>query len=317
MNLMETIEWISKVGDFYWTYVMLPVVAIVGITFTVLGRGAQLRMLPAMFKTLLDPPPRSADGKAIAISSFQAFTLSAASRVGVGNIAGVGTAIAVGGAGAVFWMWLMALIGGASSLVESTLAQAYKVKDRDGFRGGPAYYIQNALGSRWGGVVFAVILIFCFPFAFSSLQANTIAATISSATGSSALPTTLTVGIAVAGVMALVVFGGVRRIASVTDKVVPIMALAYLIIGIIIVVGNIGNVPVLISHIVTDAFTPNAATGAAVGVVIVQGIKRGMFSNEAGLGSVPNAGATAAVTHPVKQGLVQTLGVYFDTLLVC
>lgn len=310
-------DWVLAAGDWYWTVIMLPVVAITGITFTILGRGAQFRLIPAMFRTIVDPPPKDINGKTIAISSFQAFTISAASRVGVGNIAGVGTAIAVGGAGAVFWMWLMAFIGGASSMVESTLAQAYKVKDAAGFRGGPAYYIQYALKSRAGGIFFAVILIFCFPFAFSSLQANTIAATISGAAGTDARWIPWLVGGLVAGTMALVIFGGVRRIAAVTDKIVPVMALTYLIIGIVIVAMNITNVPAMIAAIFGDAFTPNAATGGAIGVVIMQGIKRGMFSNEAGLGSVPNAGATAAVTHPVKQGLVQTLGVYFDTILIC
>src|SRR5690606_5620895 len=239
------------------------------------------------------------------------------SRVGVGNIAGVGTAIAIGGPGAVFWMWTMAFVGGASSFIESTLGQAYKVRDAEGFRGGPAYYMQYGLKARWMGILFAVILIACFPFAFSSLQANTISATVSSSFGGEIGWIPWVVGIALAVLTGLVIFGGVRRIASVTQAVVPAMALLYLLVGLVIVGMNIEQLPAVFASIYTQAFGFNEVVGATLGVIIMNGVKRGMFSNEAGLGSAPNAGATAAVTHPVKQGLVQTLGVYFDTFLVC
>lgn len=314
-------EWLSGQieywGDQLWTWVMVPVVAILGLYFTVRTGLVQIRFFPQMLRTLTEPTPKGADGRNQSISAFQAFTVSAASRVGVGNIAGVGTAIVVGGPGAVFWMWLMAIIGGASSFIESTLGQAYKVRDKDGFRGGPAYYIQKGLGSRGFGIWFAVILIFCFPFAFSSLQANTIVATVGRTVGVESAGIAWGVGIAVTILTALVIFGGIRRIATITDKLVPIMAGVYLLLGIVIVAINWQHIPGMIAHIIGDAFTPNAVTGGAIGTVIMAGVKRGMFSNEAGLGSAPNAGATAAVTHPVKQGLVQTLGVYFDTLLVC
>ncbi len=311
-------EWLLTWGDNLWTWIVLPVVIGLGIYFTVRSGVVQFRLLPEMFRTLTDKTPRDASGEPQSVSAFQAFTISAASRVGVGNIAGVGTAIAVGGPGAVFWMWLMAFIGGASSFIESSLAQLYKTRDRDGFRGGPAYYMQRGLGARWMGVLFAVILIICFPLAFSSLQANTIQATVAGSLGEEALGWLPWVtGAVLALLMALVVFGGVRRIASVTQTLVPLMALLYLLLGLVIVAIHIDRLPEVFALIFTQAFGPNEVVGATLGYIILTGVKRGMFSNEAGLGSAPNAGASAAVTHPVKQGLVQTLGVYFDTFLVC
>lgn len=310
--------WLLTWGDNLWTWAVLPVLVLLGLYFTARSGVVQLRLLPEMFRVLRDKTPKDAGGKPQSVSSFQAFTISAASRVGVGNIAGVGTAIAIGGPGAVFWMWTMAFVGGASSFIESSLAQLYKTRDADGFRGGPAYYMQRGLGARWMGILFAVILIVCFPIAFSSLQANTIKATIAGGLedgGGAWLP--WVIGGALAVLTALVVFGGVRRIASVTQTLVPLMALLYLLLGLVIVGMNIERVPEVFASIYTQAFGPNEVVGASLGYLILTGVKRGMFSNEAGLGSAPNAGASAAVTHPVKQGLVQTLGVYFDTFLVC
>ncbi|MAB19688.1 MAG: sodium:alanine symporter family protein [Microbacterium sp.] len=316
--MADVSAWLATWGDNLWTWLVLPIVVLLGLYFTVRSGVVQFRLIPEMFRTLTDKTPRTAEGKPQSVSAFQAFTISAASRVGVGNIAGVGTAIAIGGPGAVFWMWLMAFIGGASAFIESSLAQLYKTRDADGFRGGPAYYMQRGLRARWMGVVFAVILIICFPVAFSSLQANTIQATIAGGLDDSAsawLP--WVIGIVLSTLMALVIFGGVRRIASVTQLLVPLMALLYLLIGLVIVALNIDRLPAAVATIFTQAFGPNEVVGATLGYIILTGVKRGMFSNEAGLGSAPNAGASAAVTHPVKQGLVQTLGVYFDTFLVC
>ncbi|MBD7958180.1 alanine:cation symporter family protein [Microbacterium sp. Sa4CUA7] len=304
-------------GDTLWTWLVLPVLAVLGVYFTVRSGVVQFRLIPEMFRVLTNRTPRDENGEPQSVSAFQAFTLSAASRVGVGNIAGVGTAIAIGGPGAVFWMWAMAFIGGASSFVESSLGQLFKVRDATGFRGGPAYYMQYGLKARWMGILFAIILIVCFPFAFSSLQANTIAATVSASFGGEVAWIPWVVGGALAGLTALVVFGGLRRIAHVTQAVVPAMALGYLLLGLVIVGMNIERLPEVFLSIFTQAFGFNEVVGATLGVIIMTGVKRGMFSNEAGLGSVPNASATAAVTHPVKQGLVQTLGVYFDTFLVC
>lgn len=310
-------EFVLSGGDLLWTWAVLPILVLLGLYFTIRSGVVQFRLIPEMFRTLTDKTPRDANGEPQSVSAFQAFTISAASRVGVGNIAGVGTAIAIGGPGAIFWMWTMAFVGGASSFIESTLGQLYKVRDKDGFRGGPAYYMQHGLKARWMGIVFAVILIVCFPFAFSSLQANTITATVSASFGGEVGWIPWIVGIALAILTALVVFGGLRRIASVTQAVVPAMALGYLLLGLVIVGMNIDALPGVFASIYTQAFGFNEVVGATIGVIIMNGVKRGMFSNEAGLGSAPNAGASAAVTHPVKQGLVQTLGVYFDTFLVC
>ncbi|KQQ66710.1 alanine/glycine:cation symporter family protein [Microbacterium sp. Leaf320] len=310
-------DFVLSAGDGLWTWVVLPILVVLGLYFTARSGVVQFRLIPEMFRTLTDRTPRKENGEPQSVSAFQAFTISAASRVGVGNIAGVGTAIAIGGPGAIFWMWTMAFIGGASSFIESTLGQAFKVRDKDGFRGGPAYYMQHGLKARWMGILFAVILIVCFPFAFSSLQANTISATVSSSFGGEVGWIPWVVGIVLAVLTALVVFGGIRRIASVTQAVVPAMALGYLLLGLVIVGMNFERLPEVFASIYTQAFGFNEVVGAALGTIIMTGVKRGMFSNEAGLGSAPNAGASAAVTHPVKQGLVQTLGVYFDTFLVC
>lgn len=310
-------EWLLTWGDHLWTWVVLPVVVVLGLYFTIRSGVVQFRLIPEMFRTLTDKTPQTADGKPQSVSAFQAFTISAASRVGVGNIAGVGTAIAVGGPGAVFWMWVMAFIGGASSFIESSLAQLFKVRDSDSFRGGPAYYMQRGLKARWLGVWFAIILIVCFPFAFSSLQANTISATVSAAVGGDLPWLPWVVGLGIAVFTGLVVFGGVRRIASVTQFLVPIMAVLYLLLGIVVVALHVDRIGPVFAEIFTSAWGFNEVVGAAFGYIVLTGVKRGMFSNEAGLGSAPNAGASAAVTHPVKQGLVQTLGVYFDTFLVC
>lgn len=320
LGVMDALnDLVLTAGDALWTWIVLPVVIGLGLYFTVRSGVVQFRLIPEMFRTLTDKTPRDEDGRPQSVSAFQAFTISAASRVGVGNIAGVGTAIAVGGPGAIFWMWLMAFVGGASSFVESTLGQLFKVRDRDGFRGGPAYYIERGLKARWAGLLFAVILILCFPFAFSSLQANTISATFTStvAPDGAAGWVPWAVGVALATLTGLVVFGGVRRIAHVTQAIVPLMALLYLLLGLVIVALNITRLPEVFASIFTQAFGFNEVVGATLGTIILTGVKRGMFSNEAGLGSAPNAGASAAVTHPVKQGLVQTLGVYFDTFLVC
>jgi AGCS family alanine or glycine:cation symporter len=304
-------------GNRLWEWIILPLLVVLGAYFTLRSGVVQFRMIPEMFRTLTNKTPRDENGEPQSVSAFQAFTISAASRVGVGNIAGVGTAIAIGGPGAVFWMWTMAFIGGASSFIESTLGQAYKVRDKDGFRGGPAYYMQHGLKARWMGILFAIVLILCFPLAFNSLQANTISATLSGSFGGEVGWIPWVVGGVLAILTGLVVFGGVRRIASVSQAVVPAMALLYLILGLVIVGIHIDQLPAVFASIYTQAWGTEEVAGGTIGAIIMVGAKRGMFSNEAGLGSAPNAGATAAVTHPVKQGLVQTLGVYFDTFLVC
>ncbi|MCX5198703.1 alanine:cation symporter family protein [Streptomyces sp. NBC_00249] len=316
---METLDTlIVTVNDHLWTYLLIPLVVGAGLYFTVRSRGVQLRLLPEMLRVVKEKTPPRADGRK-AVSSFGAFTISAAARVGTGNIAGVATAITLGGAGAVFWMWVMAVVGAASAFVESALAQLYKVRSAEGtYRGGPAYYMQRALGKRWLGVLFAVTITVTFGFVFNAVQANTITAV---AAGS--LPEADTgwfgpaAGALLAALLGFAVFGGVRRISSVTTVLVPVMAVVYLLLGVTVVLLNITEFPRVIADIVGGAFGLRELAAGGIGAAIQQGIRRGMFSNEAGLGSAPNAGAAAEVSHPVKQGLVQSLGVFFDTMLVC
>ncbi|UII54146.1 alanine:cation symporter family protein [Cytobacillus spongiae] len=303
---------IATVSDFFWTYILIAVLILLGLLFSVKTGFVQLRYFREMFRLLGDKAMVSSDGKK-GLSSFQAFCISAASRVGTGNLAGVATAIAAGGPGAVFWMWIIAFFGAASSFVESTLAQIYKVHDKDGFRGGPAYYIQKGLHMRWLGVLFAIIITFCFGLVFNSVQSNTISIAFNEAFGMSRF----SVGIVLVVLTGLVIFGGVKRIAHVSQVIVPIMATIYLLLAIFIVILNITEVPAVLSLIVKSAFGVEEVVGGGIGAAIMMGIKRGLFSNEAGMGSAPNAAATAAVTHPVKQGLIQTLGVFVDTILIC
>lgn len=317
---MTSADIAGAISDNFWSWVLIPLVILVAAYYTVRTGFAQLTSLPQMFRTITERAPLDRQGKPQSVNAFQAFTLSAASRVGVGNIAGVGTAIAIGGPGSIFWMWVMALLVGASSMAESTLAQLYKTRDPNrAFRGGPAYYIEKGIGSRWMAVLFALALILCFPFAFNALQANTFSETVVLAVGDPAvgrwLPWVLAISMVV--LVGLSIFGGVHRIARISVTVMPIVAITYLLVGLVVIVLNYQNIPSMFDAIFSDAFGLKQFVGAGLGTAIAVGVRRGMFSNEAGLGSVPNAAATAAVTHPAKQGLVQTLGVYFDTWLVC
>ncbi|ASU56346.1 MULTISPECIES: sodium:alanine symporter family protein [Nocardiopsis] len=313
---------IVALNDMFWAYLLIPLLLILSLYFTVRSGAVQFRLIPDMFRSMRGEPGLAPDGKK-PISGLQAFAVSAAARIGTGNIAGVATAIALGGPGAVFWMWAMALLVGAASFVESTLAQLYKIRDKAGYRGGPAYYMQYGLKSRWMGVLFAVVITFTFGFVFTSVQSNTISAAIansvSTASGAETAPGWLAyaVGAVLAVCTAVLIFGGARRIAQAATALVPVMAGVYILMGLVVIVMNIGQIPAMVVDIVTHAFGLREIAAGGIGTAIVQGMRRGMFSNEAGLGSAPNAAASAAVSHPVKQGLVQTLGVYFDTLVVC
>src|SRR5699024_444866 len=233
------------------------------------------------------------------------------------NVAGVAVAIALGGPGAVFWMWMLALVGGATAFVESTLAQLYKVRGGDSFVGGPAYYIRDGLRLPWLAGIFAVIITLTYGFVFNSVQANSISASVQANLGGDSTLVAWIVGIVLAVITAIVIFGGVQRLSAVTEVIVPLMAVAYVAVAIIVLALNIDQVPGMIGLIIEHALGIREVTGAAFGAALMQGMRRGLFSNEAGMGSVPNAAATASVSHPVKQGLVQSLGVYFDTLVVC
>lgn len=303
---------VGFLNDLMWTYILIAVLIVLGLYFSFKSRFVQLRYFGEMFRVLGDKSMVSAEGKR-GISSFQAFTISAASRVGTGNLAGVATAIAAGGPGAVFWMWVIAFLGAASSFVESTLAQIYKIKDKNGFRGGPAYYMEKGLKKRWMGILFAITITFSFGLVFNSVQSNTISLAFNEAFGISRLM----IGMILAVLTAVIIFGGIKRIAYVSQVIVPVMAVIYLAVAFLIVIMNITEVPNLFATIVKGAFGLDQAFGGAMGAAVMMGIKRGLFSNEAGMGSAPNAAATAAVTHPVKQGLIQTLGVFVDTILIC
>lgn len=299
---------ISAANDVLWTYILIGALIGLGVYFTVRMRFVQFRFLKDMVR-LLGAGTVSGTG----VSSFGAFAVGTAARVGTGNLAGVALAIAVGGPGAVFWMWMIALVGAASAFVESTLAQVYKVRDGDTFRGGPAYYMERALGQRWMGILFAVLITFTFGLVFTSVQANTIALAFEEAYG---FPRFL-VGVLVTVVAALVIFGGIKRIARVAEVLVVVMAIPYVLMAIFIVVVNFTEIPRVFGLIVGNAFGIGPAVGGGFGAAIMQGIRRGLFSNEAGMGSAPNAAATADVSHPAKQGLVQSFGVFVDTLVIC
>lgn len=312
-NLIESLNsFITKFNDILWTYVLIVPLIALGLYFTFKTNFVQFKFVKEMFRLLGDGATSKKEKGSV--SSFQAFCISTASRVGTGNLAGIAIAISVGGPGAIFWMWLIALIGSASSFVESTLAQIYKVKDADGaFRGGPAYYMEKALNKKWMGITFSILITICFGLVFNSVQSNTISIALNEAFGiNKAL-----VGLVLTILTLFIIFGGIHRIAKVSEIIVPIMAVAYILIAIFVIGKNITAVPSLLKLIFENAFGVNQAIGGGIGGALLIGIKRGLFSNEAGMGSAPNAAATANVSHPVKQGLIQTLGVFTDTIIIC
>jgi len=310
---MENVTtWVNAINDFFWTYLLIAMLLGCAMWFTIRTRFVQFRMLREMIRLLGDSTSKPTNNEKH-ISSFQAFAVSLASRVGTGNLAGVATAIAVGGPGAVFWMWVIALLGSASAFIESTLAQLYKTKGKDSFIGGPAYYMEKGLGLRWMGILFAVLISITFGFAFNSVQSNTICAAWSKAFDTDLL----TMGIIITALTLLIIFGGIQRIAKVSSVIVPVMALGYIILALGIVLFNIQKLPEVLEVIIGNAFGWHQFVGGGIGAALMQGIKRGLFSNEAGMGSAPNVAATAMTSHPVKQGLIQALGVFTDTLIIC
>ena len=311
ISIFENI--IGTMNDLLWGDFLVGILIVAGLFFTLSSRFVQLRSIKQMFAVLKEKPETLPDGTK-GISAFKAFTISAASRVGTGNVAGVATAIVLGGPGAVFWMWVIAFIGAGTAFFESTLGQLYKVKDKEGgYRGGPAYYMSKGLDQKWLAMFFAILITVTFGFAFNGLQANTIAAAYNGAFG---IDRNI-IGIILTILTAVVIFGGAKRIANVTGYIVPVMATIYLGVVIFILVINYDLVLPMIGQIFANAFGLQEAFAGAVGAAILNGFQRGLFSNEAGMGSVPNAAASAAVSHPVKQGLIQSLGVYFDTMIVC
>ena len=298
-------------GVLYMPWVPLLLV-VAGLTFTFRSKFIQVRLLCETFRVLSEKPKTEG-----AVSSFGALMVSTASRVGTGNIVGVASAICLGGYGAVFWMWVTAILGGASAFVESTLAQIYKRRNKDGSSyGGPSYYIETALHQRWLGVVFAIIIILTYAVGYNMLASYNLQSAFSgfSFYGES---TPLIIGIILAVLFALCVMGGAKRLTKITGALVPIMGVIYVAIALYVVITHLSFVPTVFANIFSDAFNFSAIFGGFTGSCLMEGVKRGLYSNEAGMGSAPNAAATADVSHPVKQGLVQMLSVFIDTLVIC
>ena len=312
-------ELITQINDAIWGYVLIGGLIICGIWFTWKTKGVQFRMVGEMLRLLADSATSGTDSLSDKdknqkhISSFQAFAVSVATRVGTGNLAGVATAIAIGGPGAVFWMWVIALIGSATAFIESTLGQLYKQRQKDSFVGGPAYYIKRGLHCNWMAYLFAVLITITFGLSYNSIQSNTICGAMYEAFGWNPL----LVGSILSVVALIIIFGGLQRIANVSVVMVPLMAIGYFILVAVIIIMNIEHIPHVLKVIITNAFGLEQGVGGTIGATIMNGVKRGLFSNEAGEGSAPNVAATATVSHPVKQGLIQALGVFTDTLLVC
>lgn len=306
---------IDFLNTIFWGYVLIYGLLAVGVFFTLRLGFLQFAHFPEMFRAVLGTGESDKSG----ITPFQALCTSLASRVGTGNLAGVAVALYLGGPGAIFWMWMVALVGMATAYSESTLAQLYKVKNAEGqYRGGPAFYLARGLGVPWAGAIFSVCLILSFGLIFNAVQANSIADAMQGAYG---VPK-VAVGLAVAAVSGIVIFGGIRQIARVAEIIVPFMAAAYLLLALFVVVVNFSEVPGIIGSIIGSAFGFQEAAGGVTGGVMaamMNGVKRGLFSNEAGMGSAPNIAAVATPDphHPSSQGLVQALGVFIDTILIC
>lgn len=310
MNSLNYI--LTSINDLLYTHILIVLLIAAGIFFSIKTKFVQFRLFPDAIKSLTE----SQDKKQI--SSFQALMISTASRVGTGNIAGITAALVIGGPGAVFWMWLMAFLGSASAFVESTLAQIYKTKHNEEFRGGPSYYIEKALSKRWLGIIFSFLLIFCFAYGFNALQSFNISSSFEYYIPdykNTIYP--LVVAAVLAILTGLIIFGGVHRIGFISSVIVPIMAITYMLVGLFIIIKNINILPDMFKTIFSNAFDFKAIFGGFAGSAMLIGIKRGLFSNEAGMGSAPNAAATATVSHPVKQGMVQVVSVFIDTILIC
>ena len=297
-------------NDLIWSKLLIVMLIGLGLYFTIASRFVQFRYCGSMFR-IFSEAFKHRPGQ---LSSFQALMLSVAGRVGAGNIAGVSVAIMLGGPGAVFWMWMVALVGMATSYFECSLAQLYKRREADGsYRGGPAFYIQHGLGQRWLGIVVSILLLVTFGFGFNAVQSYTVASSMHDTFG---LPTYVS-GIVLMAVIGLIIFGGIKRIAKFAEVLVPIMAFSYITMALVVIGLNIEAVPATLTLIVKSAFGLEPAFAGGIGAAIIMGVKRGLFSNEAGLGSAPNVAAVAEVKHPVAQGIVQSLSVFIDTMILC
>ncbi len=330
--LQKITEILNGIDSVLYYPILLIILAAGGLYFTIRTRGVQIRLLPHALSLIMEAPDeedQAAHEKKV--SSFQALMVSTASRVGTGNIVGVSTAICLGGPGAVFWMWVMCIIGAASAFAESTLAQIYKQRDKDGsYYGGPAYYIEKALHAPWVSVLFSIFLIATYGFGFNvlcsyNLQSsfseysfyNTYADVVLFGNELHIHVVPIAVGLIIALLVAFVLFGGGKRIVKLTSSIVPVMGVFYVGITLVVIIAHFGNIPEMFAMIFRDAFDFQAIFGGIAGSCMIYGFKRGLYSNEAGVGSAPNASASAHVSHPAKQGLVQTVSVYIDTMLLC
>lgn len=301
---------LDLLNDLIWSKLLIVMLIGLGLFFTIASRFVQFRYFGSMFRIFAEAFER----KPGQLSSFQALMLSVAGRVGAGNIAGVSVAIMLGGPGAIFWMWVVALVGMATSYFECSLAQLYKRREADGtYRGGPAFYIQHGLGQRWLGIVVSLLLLVTFGFGFNAVQSFTVASSLHDTFG---VPT-LASGIALTVVIGLIIFGGIKRIASMADVLVPVMAFSYIAMALVVIGMNAEHIPATFAMIFKSAFGLEPAFAGGIGAAIIMGVKRGLFSNEAGLGSAPNVAAVAEVKHPAAQGIVQSLSVFIDTLILC
>lgn len=299
---------VTRLNDLIWSPALIYLCLGTGLFFSFATRFLQLRFFTHMIKLMFEG--RSSEA---GVSSFQALTMALAGRVGTGNIAGVATAIAFGGPGAIFWMWTIAFLGAGSAFVEAALGQVYKTKQDPYFRGGPAYYIEKGIKLKWYAVLFSIVTVISTGLLLPGVQSNSIASGLENAFGINPLIT----GIGLAIILAVIIFGGVKRIARVAEIVVPFMALGYILIALYVIVVNLSQIPSVISLIFSSAFGAHAAFGGIIGSAISWGVKRGVYSNEAGQGTAPHAAAAAEVSHPAKQGLVQAFSVYVDTWFVC
>ncbi|MFV0424118.1 MAG: alanine/glycine:cation symporter family protein [Bacilli bacterium] len=307
----------SKLENYVWSMPLIILLVATGIFFSIATRFVQVRRIPTMWKLLMKKESSSKG-----VSSFQAFALSIANRVGTGNIIGVASAIAYGGPGALFWMWFIAILGAASAYIESTLAQIYKEEVDGEYRGGPAYYFSKITGKKIYGIIFSVFALISVGVFLPGVQSNAIAVAVNNSIFIDASEQTqsyvsLAVGLFVAIILGLVIFGGIKRIGRVAEFIVPIMSLIYISMALIIIVVNFKYIPETFTLIFKEAFSPNAALGGVIGTAVLNGVKRGVFSSESGQGTCPHSAAAAEVNHPAEQGLVQAFSVYFDTLLVC
>jgi AGCS family alanine or glycine:cation symporter len=301
---------LTTLSDLLWGRVLIVLLVGVGLWFTVASRFVQFRFFGLMFRVM----GKGMHHQGNHVSAFQALVVSVAGRVGGGNIAGVAVAITLGGPGAVFWMWLIGIMGMATSFFECSLAQLYKRAEPDGtYRGGPAYYIKLGLGKPWMAAVYSILLLITFGFGFNSVQSYIVATSLQSSFG---LPTWVT-GALLAGSLSFIIFGGIKRIAVVAEVVVPIMAVSYFLMALVVISMNFSEIPAVLSHIVRSALGLEEVVAGGFAAVVMQGVKRGLFSNEAGLGSAPNVAAVAYVPHPVNQGMVQSLSVFIDTIVMC